>query len=323
MKPGKNGRQAIFALLWFGLLFAALFASTGEKKMGYNKLTPEEERVILHKGTERPFTGAYTDLEEKGTYLCKRCDAPLYRSDDKFHSGCGWPSFDDEISGAVRRIPDADGQRTEIVCANCGGHLGHVFFGEGFTDKDTRHCVNSISMKFVPASHATQASGVADQKLAKAWFAGGCFWGVEHYFEQAKGVKAAVSGYMGGHVDNPTYKQVCTGTTGHAETVQVTYDPAQTTFEELARLFFEIHDPTQRDRQGPDVGTQYRSAVFYGSAEEKEVALRLISLLKDKGFKVVTEVAPAATFWEAEKYHQDYYAYTGKRPYCHFYTKRF
>lgn len=120
-----------------------------EQKMEWNKLTKEEEAIIVNKGTERPFTGALLENKEKGTYLCKRCNAALYRSEDKFESYCGWPSFDDEIKGAVLRLPDIDGRRVEIVCAKCNGHLGHVFEGEGFTAKDTRHCVNSLSMKFV------------------------------------------------------------------------------------------------------------------------------------------------------------------------------
>ncbi len=295
-----------------------------EKEMKYNPLTPEEERVILHKGTEAPFTGKYTDYKEKGTYVCKRCNVPLYESEDKFDSHCGWPSFDDEIKGAVKRVPDADGFRTEIICNNCGAHLGHVFEGEGFTDKNVRHCVNSISMDFVPAGAATvSASAEKEVKTETAYFAGGCFWGTEHLFKEFAGVVSTRVGYMGGNKKNPTYQEVCNNNTGHAEVLEVVYDPSKTDYEKVARYFFEIHDPTQADGQGPDIGDQYRSAVFYTDQNQKQVAEKLIKMLKDKGYKVVTEVTRADTFWEAEDYHQDYYEKTGKAPYCHIYQKRF
>lgn len=283
--------------------------------MKVDKLNPEEERIIIHKGTERPFTGKYYNHKEAGTYTCKQCGAPLFRSSDKFDFGCGWPSFDDEIPGAVKRAPDADGVRMEITCAKCGGHLGHVFEGEGFTPKNTRHCVNSISLEFITASQ--------EAALEKAYFAGGCFWGVEHLLKQSEGVISTRVGYMGGRTKNPTYKQVCYENTGHAEVVEVVFDPKQTSYETLARLFFEIHDPTQINRQGPDIGDQYRSAVFYTNNEQKETAEKLIALLKGKGYNPVTEIVPADTFWVAEDYHQDYYDNTGKQPYCHIYQKRF
>jgi peptide methionine sulfoxide reductase msrA/msrB len=221
----------------------------------WRKLTPEEARVIVKKETEPPFVGRFDKFDKAGTYTCRRCGTALYRSDDKFDAGCGWPSFDAEIPGAVKRVMDADGRRTEILCVHCGAHLGHVFTGERLTAKDTRHCVNSISMEFVLQADLTN-------QFPRAVFAGGCFWGVEYFLQQATGVVQTAVGYTGGHTERPTYEEVCSHKTGHAEAIEVMFDPRQTSFEKLARLFFEIHDPTQVDGQGPDLGDQYRSAIF-------------------------------------------------------------
>jgi len=293
-----------------------------EEKM-YNELTPEEERVIVHKGTERPFSGKYNKHFENGVYTCRRCDAELFESSSKFKSDCGWPSFDDQIPGAVKWQPDADGMRTEIICANCGGHLGHVFRGEQLTPKNTRYCVNSISMDFLtPAERQANAEN-QEKKTERAIFASGCFWGTEYHFQRAAGVISTTVGYTGGHVDNPTYKQVCTDKTGHAEAVEVVYDPAKITYEQLAKLFFETHDFTQLNRQGPDIGTQYRSGIFYLDDQQKETAEKLVVTLRQKGFDVKTEITPASKFWPGEDYHQEYYNKTGKTPYCHVYRPIF
>lgn len=286
-----------------------------QKDMNYRKLTPEEERVIIHKGTEPPFTGIYYKHFEKGTYVCKRCGLPLYKSDAKFDSGCGWPSFDEEIPGAVKQIPDPDGIRTEIVCSNCGAHLGHVFYGEQFTSKNTRHCVNSISLDFI--------SDTSAENQEKAIFAGGCFWGVEYYFQNFPGVLKTTVGYTGGHTEKPTYEEVCSGTTGHAEAIEIVFDPKRTSYESLLKLFFEIHDFTQLNKQGPDIGEQYRTEIFYLTEEQKNKAEEIINLLKNKGYDVVTKVTKATQFWEAEEYHQRYYSKNGSSPYCHFRRKIF
>lgn len=281
-------------------------------KFELNELSEEEKAVIIGKGTEKPFSGKYNNFFEGGIYSCRRCGQGLYRSTDKFRSDCGWPSFDDEISGAVSRKSDADGIRTEILCSRCGAHLGHVFKGEKLTHKNIRHCVNSISLDFVP-----------EISLETAYFAGGCFWGVEYYFRNELGVLSVVSGYMGGEKENPTYKEVCTGKTGHAETVKILFDKRKTSYETLAKLFFEIHDPEQVNRQGPDIGNQYRSAVFYCSEEQGKIISDLIDTLKNKGIKVATQVVQAKKFYPAEDYHQRYYFRAGKEPYCHQRIKKF
>ncbi len=288
----------------------------GQSDKTFRLLNPAEASVIRNKGTEMPFTGIYTDFKGSGTYVCKQCGAALYYSSDKFDSHCGWPSFDDEIKGAVTRIPDRDGIRTEIICSNCGAHLGHVFLGEGYTDKDTRHCVNSVSIEFVPAV-------LKAGRYETALLAGGCFWGVEYYMQKMDGVISVTSGYCGGHVSNPTYEEVCTGKTGHAETVKVVFDPKKVSYEDVVKMFLEIHDPTQVGRQGPDIGDQYRSEIFYISESQKETAEKLLGILRSKGYKIATRVTKATEFYEAEDYHQDYYFNNGKLPYCHSYTKRF
>ena len=290
--------------------------SFSQEKLSYNRLSEQEARVIEKKGTEAPFTGKYNDHSARGRYICKKCGAVLYKSSSKFNSGCGWPSFDDEIEGAVNRFPDPDGRRTEIVCAACGAHLGHVFTGEHFTAKNIRHCVNSVSLDFVP-------SELEPGRYGTAVFAGGCFWGVEYFLQKAPGVVSVTSGFMGGHVRNPSYHEVCTGKTGHAEVVKVIYNPKLTSYETLLKLFLEIHDPTQVGGQGPDVGDQYRSEIFYMNDEQKQLAVKYIGILKSKGLRVATAITEASEFWDAEDYHQDYYFKNGKTPYCHGYTKRF
>ena len=306
-------------LLWSTCAFVLTFVMADNFKPWKTKidtLTPFEKHVLIDKGTERAFSGKYVNSKEDGTYTCKVCDAPLYRSSDKFDSHCGWPSFDDAIPGAIKEVPDADGRRTEIVCANCGAHMGHVFRGEGFTAKNTRHCVNSVSLNFQKKS--SQTSG-----LKKAYFAGGCFWGVEYYLEKIDGVKEVTSGFMGGHVNNPTYEEVVYKKTGHIETVEVVYDPTKVSYETLAKTFFEIHDPTQTDGQGPDIGSQYLSAIFVNDVNERKTVQRLIKMLEEKGFKIATMVRQAAPFYKAEAYHQDYYERKGTQPYCHRRVKRF
>ena len=312
MKPYLNViTLALAAMLWQTCTGQNMNKNQNNQ---YSKLTPDEKRVIIDKGTEVPFSGKYYNFDEKGTYLCRQCNAPLFYSSDKFDSGCGWPSFDQAVPGAVRETLDRDGIRTEITCAQCGAHLGHVFRGEGFTPKNVRHCVNSISLQF---------DADTPPKTQKAYFAGGCFWGVEFYMQNTEGVISTTVGYAGGHIKNPSYEDVCRGATGHVETVEVVFDPEKTSYEKLAKLFLEIHDPTQENGQGPDIGDQYLSRIFTTGSKQEKTAGRLLNILREKGYPVKTRVTPIAKFWPAESYHQDYYQRTGKTPYCHMRTKRF
>jgi len=283
--------------------------------MNFNKLNEEEKRVIENKGTERAFSGEYNDFYEEGIFVCKKCNTHLYKSENKFSSGCGWPSFDDDLKN-VKRVPDADGTRVEIVCATCDAHLGHVFVGEHFTPKNTRHCVNSISLKFLANKDNTNS-------LSYAYFAGGCFWGVEYYFQKQEGVLSVMSGYMGGHIKDPSYEDICTGSSGHLEIVKVQYDKNKISYEQLVKIFFEIHDFTQVNGQGPDIGSQYLSAIYYNNEKEYKSALEIIDVLETKGFNVATTLNEMDIFYEAEAYHQDYYIRHQTMPYCHSYKKIF
>lgn len=295
----------LIVIIFFVLEVVAMDTAKWQKEL--DKLSDFDRNIIVNKGTERAFSGRYLDTLISGTFNCKVCNTPLFRSKDKFDSKSGWISFDDIIASNVKELPDQDGRRTEIVCANCGAHLGHVFHGEGFTDKETRHCVNSASVNLTK----------------KAYFAGGCFWGVEHLFAKQNGVISATSGYMGGKLPNPSYEDVVYKNTGHLEVVEILYDPTLISYENLAKFFFEIHDPEQTDGQGPDIGEQYLSAIFTSDQEERKIVEKLIGELESKGYQIATTIRELAQFYKAEEYHQNYYEKTGKKPYCHTHIKRF
>ncbi|MDP3704758.1 MAG: bifunctional methionine sulfoxide reductase B/A protein [Legionellaceae bacterium] len=278
-------------------------------------LIPFARQVICDKATEHPHSGAYNTVMTEGSYLCRRCGLALFRAHSQFSSGCGWPSFDGTIEDAVKQLPDADGRRIEILCNRCDAHLGHVFTGEHFTDKNVRHCVNAAAVDFV-----------ADETVLdteEAIVAGGCFWGVDYYLRQIPGVLIVEVGYLGGEVSEPTYEQVCQGDTGHVEAVRVVFDAAKTNYSTVLKRFFEIHDPTQHNGQGPDIGFQYRSAVFYYNQAQHDCVMDLSHQLKANGYSVVTQIQPADVFWKAEDYHQDYYQKHPKTPYCHRVVDRF
>lgn len=276
-------------------------------------LSEEERRVILNDGTEPAFCGNLTDNKKDGTYICRLCDLPLFKSDAKFHSGTGWPSFFqpfDESHVGTHADVSFGMVRTEIVCARCNGHLGHVF-DDGPKPTGKRFCVNSVSLTFIDSDQELPEMPSAQSNYKTAYFAGGCFWGVEDRFAQLDGVHDAVSGYQGGNDDNPTYKQVCSGETGHAESVMIKYDPSVISYQELLEFFFKIHNPTQGNRQGPDIGTQYRSAIYATDEEQMTLAKQFLEDQQREGKwsskKITTELKMAPKFYKAEEYHQDYH----------------
>lgn len=278
-------------------------------------LTPLARRVICDKATEPPRSGAYNGQRVHGSYLCRRCGLALFRADSQFSAGCGWPSFDEEISHAIKQKPDQDGLRTEITCNRCDAHLGHIFTGEYMTKKNTRYCVNSVAIDFV------EDISVIDS--GEALLAGGCFWGVDYYLRSFPGVLNVEVGYTGGTTDYPTYNEVCNGHTGHYEAIRLIYDLAKTNYHAILKRFFEIHDPTQHNGQGPDEGSQYQSAVFYYNQHQFTDLENVIAELKHNSYNVVTHILPAQPFWPAEEYHQHYYAKSHKKPYCHKPVERF
>jgi peptide methionine sulfoxide reductase msrA/msrB len=300
---------------------------TKTKKEWKAALTPEQYSVMIQCGTEPPFSGTYNNFWEKGTYFCAACGAPLFDSNTKYDHGTGWPSFTSPLTGPAVDFKDDFSllmHRIEVRCASCGAHLGHVF-DDGPGPDGKHYCINSVALRFAPFDAArrtpnpaaalkadTQASILPAARIPveTAVFAAGCFWGVEYKFDQVPGVLETQVGYTGGLTKNPSYQDVCTDATGHAEAVRVIFDPAKISYEDLVRKFFSFHDPTQLNRQGPDVGTQYRSAIFTLSEVQKTGAEKVRAEVEKSGAfrkRLVTDIIPAGEFYKAEEYHQKYY----------------
>lgn len=285
------------------------------------QLSKEQYYVLREKGTERPYTGALLMTKEKGIYKCAGCGNELFTDEMKFDSHCGWPSFDREIAGGkITTVEDNSHgmRRTEITCARCGGHLGHIF-EDGPTETGMRYCVNSLSLEFVAEKDLKKDAPSPAGNIEMITLGGGCYWCVEAVYQLLDGVVKVESGFAGGHVKNPTYRQVCTGETGHAEVVQITFDNTKTSVDEILKVFFTVHDPTTLNRQGADQGTQYRSVIYYHNEAQKQAAQQIIAdLNNEKAYAnpIVTEVAPLDVFYKAEDYHQDYYNQNPNNGYC-------
>jgi peptide methionine sulfoxide reductase msrA/msrB len=288
------------------------------------RLTAKQYEIARSKGTERPFCGGLLDEHGAGLFVCVCCDLPLFESNAKFDSGTGWPSFFQPVAPEnIRETTDASYgmKRVEITCARCDAHLGHVF-EDGPRPTGRRHCVNGESLRFVPEAERAKLGKAATDAVApgrgEIVLAGGCFWCVEAVFKEIDGVLEVASGYAGGSADTASYDAVCTGKTGHAESVKITYDPKKVSLEKLLKVHFAMHDPTTKDRQGADRGSQYRSVIFYANDQEKQIAEAFIAdLTEAKVFSspIVTTIEPLKAFYRAEAYHQNYVACHPRNPY--------